>query len=178
VYASGGTQRAALLHLEREPIAQPVSTIPSQAAAKGLSFQSLWTSLSENWLTDDHAGSISFLNAGLKSRAIIARDHNESSRAASNPTCWVLSRVRPPQYQHPRRLRDCCVQGVAREPTQSFARMVPGLRDYLWRYRVRRFTCLPRRFIFIGMLVFASAASIKLCIRNVAFVLRRERLRS
>jgi hypothetical protein len=41
VYASGGTQRPALLQLEGGSIAQLVSTIRSRAAAKGLSFQSL-----------------------------------------------------------------------------------------------------------------------------------------
>ena len=42
-----------------------------RAAEKDVSFQALWASLSEIWLNDDHADSIGFLNAGLKSRAII-----------------------------------------------------------------------------------------------------------
>jgi DNA polymerase III, delta subunit len=71
VYATGRIQQGALLHVGRDPVSELASLLGDRATDKGVAFQDLWTALSQHWLSDDHAGPMGFLEAGLQSRTII-----------------------------------------------------------------------------------------------------------
>jgi hypothetical protein len=71
VHETGATQHPALLHLDGEPVGQLVSMMASRASEMKLSFQSLWSSLSRCWLSEDHADPVGFLNAGIITRSIV-----------------------------------------------------------------------------------------------------------
>jgi hypothetical protein len=69
--ATGEPSEAACLYLEGRPLSQLASMLSDRAAEAGITFQSLWATLSEHWLSDDHADPSGFLEAGMRSREII-----------------------------------------------------------------------------------------------------------
>jgi hypothetical protein len=71
VYATGEIQQGSLLHVDGDPISELASLLGDRATDKGVSFQDLWTALSQHWLSDDHAGPMGLLEAGLQSQIII-----------------------------------------------------------------------------------------------------------
>jgi DNA polymerase III delta prime subunit len=74
VYATGEIQQGSLLHVDGDPISELASLLGDRATDKGVSFQDLWITLSEYWLSDDHVGPTGFLKAGLQSWTIIYGD--------------------------------------------------------------------------------------------------------
>lgn len=71
VYATGRSRHPALTYLDGDPVSGLASLLHDRAVEVGVSFPDLWAALSRSWIADEQLGRIGFLEAGLKSRAII-----------------------------------------------------------------------------------------------------------